>query len=143
MLSAIQKLQLETLALQAELATHEAGFETEAGMCLRFVRQVAQSAFGEAAWPVPRGSDAKDALEWFTARGALLGKSNLGTPGCLLFWVGPGHGKHGHVAIRIPGNRFAENSSLHIGRGDADARGVRQMIKRNRPTHVVRFLPKV
>jgi hypothetical protein len=37
---------------------------------------------------------------------------------------------------------LAENSSLHVGKGDTDARGVREMTRRNRPTHVVRFLPR-
>lgn len=115
------------------------GFETQSGFCLRWTRQVIQAALGEKNWPVPRGFDARQSLRHFQRLGWVLPEKADTIPGDLYFWIGPNHGKHGHVAIRIYGNRIAENSSFHVFGDDVDARGTRLLRFIEQDVLVVRF----
>jgi len=112
------------LAQAAQAALTAPGFETEPGFCLRFVREVYQHHYGRDAWKVPQGLDARQAMHWLLADGEAEPNAGFGEIGSILFYEGPGHGLHGHVAIRIPGNRVAENSIVHHpdGRGTRDLR---------------------
>lgn len=130
------------LAQAALLALVAAGFPKAPGWCLKWVRLVFNAAFGPDFWPVPIGLDAAGACEWLEKHGYMLAPGDLGMIGDVYFWVGPGHGKHGHVEIRVPGNRTAGNYSPNAFGDDMDARGDRPMTKRNRPTHVARILPR-
>jgi hypothetical protein len=119
-------------AAAATKALTAGGFETEPGFCLRWVRQVQQHEFGEEAWPVPRGLSAAQAYDWLDEHGLIQPIERGTLPGDIVFFVGFEHGKAGHVAIRIWRNLYAENSSVHWGGDDHDARGTR-------PLHSIRW----
>jgi hypothetical protein len=53
--------------------------------------------------------------------------SNGSVVGDVLYKGRKTSGKYGHVAIRVPANLVAENSSSHVGPGDNDARGLRSL----------------
>jgi hypothetical protein len=117
----------DKIALEAVVALSADGFESKNGYCLRWVRQVVESALGADSWPIRRGADAGEALTQFASLGAVLDVGASTIPGDICFWVGPQHGKHGHVAIRVYGNKVAENSSYHVFGEDVDARGTRKL----------------
>ncbi len=87
------------------------------------MRQVIGAVYG-SAYEQYRAESAKEA-------GRLWRKSKFKVPlkngsqvGDILYKVDCG-GEFGHVGIRIPGNRVAENSSAHVVEGDA--RGTRTL----------------
>lgn len=101
--------------------------EKRPGLCWRQMRlSLRHAGIPQSSLP-PMGSDAGEAFEWFKERGMVRPGIPNSLPGDLIFWVGPNHGKHGHVGGRILGNRLAENSSYHWSPGDDDARGTRAL----------------
>jgi hypothetical protein len=104
------------------------------GQCWRFCRLEIEAL----GLPSPGPSlDAKSAAAWYREHGLSiwhLGWLNT-QPGDLLFWL---DGNHGHAAVRISGNRIAENSSVHSTNG-SDARGTRSIQSMRAPVVVVRF----
>ncbi len=83
------------------------------------------------------GLDAKRAGAWYKRRGFAIDQERGTLPGDLLFWL---DGKHGHVGMRIKGNKIGENSSVHSTAG-SDARGTRKLADL-RPADIVVRLTK-
>lgn len=107
------------------------------GQCWRFVRLMLETL--QLPSPGP-GLDAKQAALFYAQSGfAIKHFRYLGSkPGDVLFWL---DGLHGHVAVRISGNRIAENSSVHSTDG-SDARGTRNLRDVRPPDIVIRFPAK-
>lgn len=105
--------------------TASQGYPKEPGQCAGFVRTVMRNVLGvDRAWKP--GPDAKQVAALLAQRGYEIKKSDGSTIGDIFVWDGPGHGFHGHTAIRVSGNQIAENSSLHSHNG-SDARGFRPL----------------
>lgn len=129
------------IAAKAEQALFQTGFETNPGFCWRWVRQVLEATMGEEAPIPPRGVDAGGALDWYIEEGMKRERVTNTLPGDIYFWTGPGHGRHGHVGIRIYGNQLAENSSVHASGSDREARGTRALWVLPSISAVVRVKP--
>lgn len=97
---------------------------TSGGHCAGFARENIWQVYGQSSsYSPPTGLDAIAQYDWFKKRGLTVPKKNGSVIGDLLYKFG---GTHGHVGVRIAGNRVAENSSVH-GVGDEDARGIRTL----------------
>lgn len=116
--------------------------EKEAGQCKRWVRQVCEGAGVPVAYRPPTVIDAKDCAAWYREEREDVCVDNGSVPGDILFWE-HGHGPHGHVAIRIPGNRVAENSTAHAPDGKPDGRGTRPLDELGPPSLIVRLWRKM
>jgi hypothetical protein len=102
------------------------------GYCWRFQRLNIE----ELGLPSPGPDlDAKEAGRWYKKRGFAIDPARGTVPGDLYFWL---DGEHGHVAMRFPRNRLAENSSVHSTNG-SDARGLRRLQDVRPPDIVIRF----
>jgi hypothetical protein len=113
--------------------SHDVDSDTKApGQCWRFQRLPLE----EIGLPSPGpGLDAKQAGKWYQREGyAINTQSTL--PGDLYFWL---DGRHGHVAMRIKGNRLSENSSVH-STNSSDARGTRKIADVRPPDIVIRLI---
>jgi hypothetical protein len=82
------------------------------------------------------GLDAKQAGRWYRTRGYALKAGANTLPGDLYFWF---DGAHGHVAMRVNGNKLGENSSVHSTDG-SDARGWRLLREVRPPDVVIRLI---
>lgn len=112
--------------------TAESGFEKISGYCMRYVRQCIQKTHGHKYDKYFRPS-AVESMEAFRNSPYAV-KVDPNQPGGgsvagdILFKGTRTSGKYGHVGIRVPGNKVAENSSSHINEaGDRDARGTRSL----------------
>lgn len=95
------------------------------GHCAGFARETVWDVYGEdSGVSPPSGLDAVRQYQWFKKRGYAVPLKNGSVVGDLLYKFG---GAHGHVMIRIPGNKVAENSSVHGIGPDEDARGTRTL----------------
>ncbi len=99
------------------------------GQCWRTQRLVIESQGLPSPGP---GLDAKGAAKWYKKRGFAVADTTKTKLGDLYFWL---DGKHGHVSMRVQGNRIGENSSVHSTNG-SDARGYRRL-KDLRPVDIV------
>ena len=128
-----------TLDQQALVALVDDDFVTTRGYCQKFVRQCIQHLYGDRFDEFHK-ADAKLSFyawresEWFVMphRGSV--------PGDILYYVGPGHGPHGHVAIRLKGNKVAENSIVHQN-GKYGGKGIRKLDTVGYPVGVIRLPP--
>ena len=119
------------LAAKAAEALTEPGFESRAGYCQRFVRQLVQAVYG-AKYDKHFAASAAETMENFRKAGLAVkydaalpgGGSELGD---LLYKGTRTSGKFGHVAVRVAGNKAAENSSSHVSEKDREARGTRSL----------------
>ncbi len=120
--------ELQTAIAASMLAgiTAEWG-ERQVGYCWRQIRRSLVKAGVPREKLPPQGYDAAEAFEFFQKKGWVRPTLMNSIPGDIVFWVGKGHGKHGHVGGRVQGNRLAENSSYHWNGGDGDARGFRDI----------------
>lgn len=120
------------LAKQAVDALTDPGFESEAGYCQRWVRQVVQAAHGNKYDKYFKAS-AVETMKAF-AKSPYAVKVNPdvvggGTVvGDILYKGTKTSGRHGHVGIRVVGNKVAENSSAHTSDTDREARGTRSLV---------------
>ncbi len=122
----------ELLNAEEEALTKADGVEAP-GMCWRFQRLTIE----ELGLPSPGpGLDAKQAARWFKRKGFAVDPERT-LPGDLFFWL---DGAHGHVAMRVKGNKIAENSSVHSHAG-SDARGVRRLGDLRPVDVVIRLIP--
>jgi hypothetical protein len=83
--------------------------------CSRFCRRVARRVYG-SKFDHFFGASARETADRFKAAGLLLDAEAASVPGDLLFKLDAASGKSGHVAIRVEGNKVAENSSTKKGR---------------------------
>lgn len=111
------------------------GGVSEPGMCWAWVRRDVVEPLGLPS-PGP-GMDAKQAGKWYRANGFAIEHNgfNNSKVGDIIFWF---DGSHGHVAVRVPGNKVAENSSVH-STGGSDARGTRRIADLRSPDCIIRL----
>lgn len=116
------------LAEAAKKALTARGSESEAGMCQKWVREVVESVYGKKFQKYMKGSAYLTMLAFKNSPYA-VDPSSGSVPGDILYKGRKTSGKHGHVGIRILGNKVAENSSSHVdpSSGDHDARGTRSL----------------
>jgi hypothetical protein len=106
------------------------------GECAAFVRIGTTQVLGvERSWRP--GPDAIGVYNLMRSRGHVLPPGTRAEVGDLLVWI-EGHGIHGHIAMRVIGNRVAENSSAHVD-ADGDARGFRKLSDLDTNYHVIRL----
>jgi hypothetical protein len=130
------RAKLLLAASQGLIAT--SGFETRAGQCKRWIRQVTTIAQVPAEMRPPFEIDARQCAEWYRTHHPELCVSNGDVPGDLLFYEN-GHGPHGHVGIRLYGNVLGENSTAHAPEDEPDGRGTRRLWQVGKPSLVVRL----
>jgi hypothetical protein len=98
--------------LIADAAVHgltDDSFERDAGMCQRFVRQVVQSVEPKRFNKYFTGTANATARRFVKSPYVIIG-GGFGVPGDLLYWFGSPRQTAGHAAIRVAGNRIAQNS---------------------------------
>lgn len=113
------------------------GFEKKAGQCKRFVRQLLLHLEVPEDARLPAGLDAKETAEWIRRNRPQHVVRNGSVPGDILFYEN-GHGPHGHVVVRLPGNIGGENSTAHAPEGQEDGRGYRPLARIGNPTLIYR-----
>jgi hypothetical protein len=109
--------------------------------CQSFARTSYEDEYGDIFHDdnPPTATDA--AWEWSQTKYARAG-GNWGAVGDIYYWFGTPDQPAGHAAIRIPGNRVAENSIIHH-KATGDGRGTRKLTElRGFPDLIVR-LPSV
>jgi hypothetical protein len=114
------------LAENAAKALTIEGFASEAGWCMRFVRQVIQATYGHDYDSYFRGS-AYETMLAFKRSGYAVAVESGSVVGDILFKGRKTSGYYGHVGIRIAGNKVAENSSSHTSDKDREARHTRSL----------------
>lgn len=121
-------LQIEQVQLSAE-ATRGAkgaqGYSSQPGLCAQFCRLVHTRVLGAARSWQP-GPDAIGVARILRERGHELPPGSFPEVGDMVVLSGPGHGPHGHIMIRVIGNRFANNSTWNYNQ-TGDARGFRPL----------------
>lgn len=115
----------------------KSGFYKKPGLCAGWVRQVIAKSEFKALTP-PQGLDAREQFHHFASMGFSIPVEQGTERGDLLYKIADNQGKHGHVGIRILGNRVAENSSVHSHNG-SDARGTRSVEEFGRVTGIIRL----
>jgi hypothetical protein len=129
-----------TFAVAAENAVYDDDFVRTSRMCQRFVRQVRQSLTGERYNRFDKSTAhlTAKALE----KSVYIVESVHGSvPGDFFYWYGTVDQPSGHAAIRVYGNRIAENSFVHVGRGNDGAKGFRKLSEIRAPDLIVRYPP--
>lgn len=99
--------------------------ERTSGYCERAKKQMLRLAGVPEVMRTESAGSARDAFEQYNALGLVMPKGTRPQIGDILYKVGDGDGKFGHVGIKSKVNRVIENSSAHVGPGDTDARGWR------------------
>lgn len=103
-----------------------------AGYCQKWVRQQIMKTYGqkkyEKYFEKYMKASAYETMLAFKNSPYAVPVKNGSTVGDILYKGRKTSGTHGHVGIRIAGNKVAENSSSHIDtQGDKDARGIRSL----------------
>lgn len=129
--------QLEVVKSSVRGLTAKDQMEDEAGNCWRHTRlRLVAAGFPPELIP-PIGTDAAGAARWYRKHHPSLCKAKSSVPGDVLFFE-KGHGEHGHVVTRIPGNLVAENSVVHAPEGQKDGRGTRPLGSLGKPSLIMR-----
>lgn len=109
---------------------------TLGGHCAGYARENIWQVYGaDSEFASPAGLDAIAQFDWYERKGLAVPVKGGSIIGDLLYKFG---GAHGHVGIRIPNSRVAENSSVH-GVGDQDARGIRTIAQFGEVEGIVRL----
>jgi len=121
-------LQLEQVQLSNEatrMAKGAQGYSDRPGLCAQAMRLVCSRVLGvDRAWR--SGPDALEVARILSERGQELPQGSFPEVGDLVVLSGPAHGPHGHIMMRVIGNRFANNSTWNYNR-TGDARGFRPL----------------
>jgi len=136
-------LSTEQVALSAEatkMAKGGTGYSNQPGLCAQAMRLVTTRVLGkERSWR--SGPDALQVADILKERGAELPPGTFPEVGDLVVLSGPEHGPHGHIMMRVVGNRFANNSTWNYNR-TGDARGFRDISVWNPKCRVFRLWRK-
>lgn len=99
--------------------------EKRPGFCQRWVRQVLHNAGVPTELQTLGSPDARTSFRMYEEKGCVMPVGTKPQIGDLLYWIGDGHGRHGHVGIKSTPTHFNENSSVHAESELGDARGYR------------------
>lgn len=124
------------LANAAAKALTNNAFVLRRGMCQKFARQVIQSVYGDKYDAYHKASANLSHDAWKRSKFA-VDPSRGSVVGDLLYWDGDAAQPDGHVAIRIAGNRVAENSVIHYGPNGG--KSTRAMSRLREPDLIVRL----
>lgn len=130
--------QSDIVAMAKIALVSQRGFEKKAGQCKRWVRQVQAALKVPVRVQLPPGIDAKQSAQWVRDNCPECVMVNGSVPGDVLIWE-HGHGPHGHMGIRGPGNVLYNNSTAHAPEGKEDGRGIRPLSELGEPDMVFRF----
>lgn len=126
-----------TFAAQAEKSIRDSAFVRLRGRCQQFVRQNIQKKYGARFDSYHKASAHLSMKAWEGSpyavepvRGSVVGD--------ILYKSGTKSNPAGHVGIRVPGNRVAENSSTSIGRVSG-AKGFRSLEEFGKVDLIVRL----
>jgi hypothetical protein len=122
----------------AARALKEPGYEAEPGQCKRWVRQVLEGVKDPYIITPPPGLDAWQTFNWYKENHPECVVEAPGVAGDLLFKDTRSGDGHGHVAIRLFGNRTAENYSPAAKSNGGDARTSRSLTEFGRIDGCVR-----
>jgi len=121
-------LSTEQVALSAEatrMAKGAQGYSSQPGLCAQAMRLVTTRVLGlHRSWP--SGPDAKQVAALLHSRGFEMPPGTYPEVGDLVVFDTPEHGEHGHIAMRVIGNKLANNSTWNFNK-TGDARGFRSM----------------
>jgi hypothetical protein len=124
------------LSIEARNSSDDPDVTDVPGWCKRAVRQVQAKVYGSQFAEYFEGDDAKQCSENFAGSEYEVPEGHGTAVGDIFFY--DDHGPHGHVGIRIPGNRLWENSIVH-GSGNQGGKGTRWLKRVGTPTRVVRL----
>jgi cell wall-associated NlpC family hydrolase len=113
-------------------------FERKPGMCQRFVRQVVQRVAGSRYDRFFLGT-ANLSARAFLGTSYVVPDAVFGVPGDLLYWYGSRGQTAGHAAIRITGDRIAQNSITDKWDLATGHKGTRKISEMRTPDLVVRL----
>jgi hypothetical protein len=128
--------------LSIKLAEHcveavtDAHYETGRGWCYRFIRQNIEALYGHKYTKYDDDTAKKAAARWQRSRYALP-DGQTAQIGDICFWT-HAHGPNGHVAIRVKGNRYCENSIVHDN-GTSGGKGFRGLDEMGKPDLIIRL----
>lgn len=102
------------------MAQHKVTGPTTPGECAAFCRIGCTEVLGvNRAWSP--GPDAIGVYHLMLTRGLVYPRGTRAEVGDLMVWI-DGHGPHGHIGMRVIGNRVAQNSTL-LAERNGDPRG--------------------
>lgn len=103
------------LAAVAEAALRDVNFTRRGSECQRFIRQIIQARYGGAFDKYHDASAELSRRRWAKSPYAVP-PGNGSVVGDILYKRGTKANPYGHVGIRVPGNKVAENSTTSKGR---------------------------
>jgi hypothetical protein len=132
---------IHPLAITAIKGLHDNDFEETPGMCQRYQRQCVQHTYGSRFNQFHKSNADESGRAWSKSEFAKPGGA-WGVVGDIYYWFATEGQPDGHTAIRIPGNKVAENSTAH--RKTGNGKGVRSLSElRRKPDLIVRLPGKV
>ncbi len=129
------------LAVEAERALTASGTERRRSMCQKWARECYERVYGDI-FHGDNPATAHAAMQYWRDTPFVKGGNQWGAVGDLLYWRGTPSQPEGHVAIRILGNKIAENSVVHY-LWDGDGRGTRDIKRLPRTPDLIVRLPKI
>ena len=127
----------KSLKLIAKQAMIDPRFVRSRGMCMKFVRQVVQTKYGEKYDRFFFLGTAHHTAKRFQEDGDFVVRGSA-EPNDLLFWFGTHGQPEGHAAILGDRGIIYENSTLHKG-GITGGKGTRQLAAMRKPSLIVRL----
>lgn len=125
------------LALVAVDMVTQCPFADEPGNCQRFVRRCYEVLFADMLEAYHQPTAHLAAMRWRKSRFAVPG-TTWGVAGDIYYWYATANQRAGHAAIRVLGNRVAENSTVHE-KGKLGGRGFRALSQLRQPDLIVRL----
>lgn len=126
-------------AAQVESSVRDNAFVRVKGRCQQFLRQNVQKMYG-GRYDAYHRATAHDSMKAWSNSEYAVDPSRGSVVGDILYKSGTKGNPSGHVGVRVPGNRVAENSSTSIGRVSG-AKGYRSLEEFGKVDLIVR-LPK-
>lgn len=128
----------DALAKAAERGINDRSKPRRKGMCQMFARLCVEDVYGLLYDKYIHKGTAEAARRSMIKAGFSVPLSNGSAVGDILYKQGTPGQPEGHVGIRIPGNRVAENSSVHWSAKNG-ARGVRSLKDFGRVDTIIRL----
>lgn len=101
----------EPLGTAAKLAPSDPQVEYKSGFCQRAVRQLIAKLYKSRFAAFNKGASAIEAAKNWEKSPFAVDPRRGSVVGDIMYWT-QGHGPHGHVGIRVPGNKVFSNTTL-------------------------------